>query len=327
MNSEKKKKKRSWISATCIVLAGVLLVGSLAALLPRTTSDSLNQNSIIIERPVDLPKDVLTRAEVLEAVASKAAVKPENGNVINYVSFSEVVSSDKSQISNIPGFVGESYIRYGNISTLDHYLEFTTPDNDSNAGMDSSFRFSVKENGHALSLEYVDYVTVDFDLWTNTDYVNEIAFYFVDSERNIDANPRLLLKNNYQGSTYPVLKSSTDYAFVEDLFEPTKPIHITFVCKIQGGQYEPATSETLVYLDGKLLTSGVNNFTHYNLSSFELYFRASGKSQQGVSVCMDNFQVTTFGDGSENYTGALSDLYNDHSLTLDNCADSVLYKK
>lgn len=328
-----KKKKRSWIRATCIVLVGVLLVGSLAALFPRTTSDSLNQNSILGGAPNEVVvSDKLSRAEMLAAISSKEHVVPANGTETNYITFSEVVSSNTEEVLKSSAFsrVG-SAVNYGVLSTLGHYLEFTTPSDDENAGLDNTFSFRLNKNGDPIDLMNKAYVTVDFDIWTNSEYVKNLAFVFRDSTGSEKDGPRLNIKINQNDC----VEICSDNTYKIDVNYPEKPMHITFVCKLNmdyesgdNGMEYYYSSETLVYVDGKYFCS-TNNFLNYkDLKNFQIYFKKNENySNQGSSVCVDNFQVNTFGTWRKPYIGALDDLYESTSNTLFDCEDSVLYNK
>ena len=321
MNNKKKKRKLLTVIALC--MACVTLFGAMAALLPGSSRD-LNQDIILGSSPneVVLP-DVLSRAEMLTAVSSKAHVVPANATEYNFVSFSEVLSSDKEVISNIPGYAYRNYINYGSISTLDHYLEFTTEEDAQNAKESCAISFDFGKGYSSVNITNMDYITVDFDIWTNTRFANELVFYFTDSLKNIDDNPRLSIKYYEDtGETYIGENTSGRYSGMQFISDPTKPMHLTFVCKLDNG-----SSTTYVYLDGKYLCSA-NNFTHTDLRYFDMYLRpVEERSNQGVSICVDNFQINTFGRYGKPYTGALDDLYESTSKTLFDCEDSVLYNK
>ena len=115
-----------------------------------------------------------------------------------------------------------------------------------------------------------------------------------------------------------MLKSNSDW-FVEDI---TYPLHITYVVKLNHGR----NSDTYTYLNGEFFSSSMNTHTTFDkIDQFRVYF-PSYHNNSGVSVCFDNVQIMTFGNGDETYDGSISTCFDDTSIRLQDVSDSVLYQ-
>ena len=105
-------------------------------------------------------------------------------------------------------------------------------------------------------------------------------------------------------------------------FNGTEPIHVTYVIKAvkSSGKYYP---QIALYLDGEKAITTVLSETK-DLASIRISL-SKQIVEANKSVCLDNIQVSTFGDGSGSYDGAIASAFSENGYKLTKCADSVLY--
>ena len=215
--------------------------------------------------------------------------------------------------------------KYGIFTTENGYAKMST--NDSHAGTvsDSFFSIYANEEREAIMLNEFDYITIDFDLWTDSDYLSPIHFIFLENwQTNLSSTNHLMISKNAEGQYYLNINNSDD---VSREISTSEKLHFTFVIKtkVQSfGYYDP---KVLVYLNGEFITEQACSMSDFGqLEQLRILF-VKQTVEAGKSVCLDNIQVSSFGTRSDGYSGALKAAYMDHSINLTECADSVLYNK
>ena len=217
--------------------------------------------------------------------------------------------------------------KYGIFTTEDGYAKMYT--NDSHAGTESDSFFSIyaNEEREVVELTSFDYMTIDFDLWTDSDYISPINFMFLENwQTNVSSTNHLMIT---KGSDGEYLLSSNDGEHYRQISTSEK-MHFTFVLKTKAnnsGYPKPLNPKLLVYVNGEFISGNVCYISEFlQFEQLRIFF-VYQTVESGKSVCVDNIQVSTFGTSANSYHGALDNAYNDHSINLTECADSVLYNK
>ena len=220
--------------------------------------------------------------------------------------------------------------KYGIFTTEDGYAKMYT--NDSHAGIESDSFFSIyaNEEREAVELTSFDYMTIDFDLWTESDYLSPIRFVFLENwQTNLSSTDHLIITKDTEGDEGEYLLGSNVGEFYKNISTSEK-LHFTFVLKTQAARsgwptyYEP---RVLVYVNGEFVSERVCRISEFTqIEQLRILF-VKQTVEAGKSVCVDNIQVSSFGTSANSYHGALDNAYNDHSINLTECADSVLYNK
>ena len=227
-----------------------------------------------------------------------------------------------SEGEDIMGF-GYAGNKYGTKDFSDGYAKLYTTEEDAGIEIDNHINFVLDKSGNAISFESVDYITLDLDIWTDDSFLLPIVFNFSNSagERFTGNAPKIY--KNSDGEAYFTIHGQESYVKLKT-FNGTEPIHVTFVIKgaKSGSNYYP---QVCIYLDGKRAMTTV-----LAASSDLMNMRLSiGKQvvEANKSVCLDNIQVATFGNGSGSYDGAIATAFSENGYSLTECIDSVLYNK
>ena len=218
--------------------------------------------------------------------------------------------------------------KYGIFTTEDGYAKMYT--NESHAGTESDSFFAIYPNEEraAVDLTKFDYITLDFDLWTDSDYLSPIHFIFLENwQTNLTSTNHLIITKNSDDCYY---LDTNNTGGVSREITTSEVLHFTFVIKtsVQNGGY-PVTYDpkVLVYLNGEFITEKACNMSDFGQFEQLRILFVKQTVEAGKSVCMDNIQVSGFGTSADSYSGALSEAYKDHSINLTECVDSVLYNK
>lgn len=217
--------------------------------------------------------------------------------------------------------------KYGIFTTEDGYAKVQT--NESHAGIESDSFFSIyaNEEREAVELTSFDYMTIDFDLWTESDYLSPIHFMFLENwQTNVSSTNHLMIKLDSDGEYL----LSSNYGDHYRQISTSEKLHFTFILKTQSANsgypttYDP---KILVYVNGEFISENVCHIDEFlQFEQLRIFF-VKQTVEAGKSVCVDNIQVSSFGAYANSYHGALDNAYNDHSINLTECADSVLYNK
>ncbi len=253
------------------------------------------------------------------------------GIVINDLTFSNLMYKDATEgIKNNVVQAGYSVggVKTGIITTEDGYLKFSTDAYD-NENVDTFISLFMKNQStenlsECISIDTFDYMTIDFDVWTDSNFFDYMIFRFQGKDESESASfdklPYLVIVNN--GNSYLASSYETDIP-LKTISVPSEKVHITYVID-NASLY----ARTRIYVNGEYLCGNLSllSDTMSEINFLRVYF-SSGFVDDGRSVCFDNFVVSTFGSGNEAYTGAISELFGDTSINLAECVDSVLYNK
>ena len=218
--------------------------------------------------------------------------------------------------------------KYGIFTTEDGYAKVYTTEAHAGIESDSFFAIYANEEREAIDLSCFDYLTIDFDLWTDSEYISPIHFIFLENwQTNLTSTNHFTITKQSDDCYY--LDINSGYR-IQRIISTSEVLHFTFVVKTNtksSGTSAGISPNVLIYLNGEFITEEaceITNFTQFEQLRM-LFIKQTVEA--GKSVCVDNIQVSKFGTSTNNYHGALSDAYNDHSINLTECADSVLYNK
>ena len=248
------------------------------------------------------------------------------GTVMSSYTFDESVSFDYLNKVALGGF--NPAIKYGQFTTEDGYAKFYTTSADVGVSLDSFFGISLQEESEHIYFNEFDYLTVDFDIWTDSEYILPINFVFMNEISGGSASTsNLKIYNNSSDGIGPYLTiNGNEFDYQYKVLESKERTHITFVIK-SNSYVMNGLPKVSVYVDGEL--KSIDNISITNLG-YKLAVLRMQIPQHSVvedtSLCIDNFTVSTFGSGS-GYKGALNDIFGDSTKTLTDCVDSVLYEK
>ena len=145
----------------------------------------------------------------------------------------------------------------------------------------------------------------------------------------MSSTDHLIITKDTEGDEGEYLLGSNVGEFYKNISTSEK-LHFTFVLKTQAARsgwptyYEP---RVLVYVNGEFVSERVCRISEFTqIEQLRILF-VKQTVEAGKSVCVDNIQVSSFGTSANSYHGALDNAYNDHSINLTECADSVLYNK
>lgn len=266
-----------------------------------------------------------------ESITRPSVQKEFGGQTIASYDFGErLVFNSRYDYEDYPGVFNEGSIKYGYINTDDGCFEFR---NDESGVYDSPyFGFYLKDTqtskSDGLRLDSCDYITIDYNMSTSTGYIFDNGQLSLDvrnsdlgfargSSRlqmfNIDAYQGLYKINSFEGQEMTINDSSLN--------------HFTWVIYIN--HEDISSSWALIYVNGYYAFTFTNIFASESCSIASFRFDRSDKyATEGwaESICFDNFTVNVFGEGAGDYNGAIASLFEDSSITLDDCIDSVLYE-
>ena len=220
--------------------------------------------------------------------------------------------------------------KYGIFTTEDGYAKVYTTEAHAGIESDSFFSIYANEEREAIDLNGFDYLTIDFDLWTESEYISPIHFIFLENwQTNLTSTMHFMITKDAEGCYYMDING---YAFEVKPISTSELLHFTFVVKTNtnaniSGTTVSISPKVLIYVNGEFITDAACKMTSF--TQFEqlrmLFIKQTVEA--GKSVCVDNIQVSKFGTSTNNYHGALDNAYNDHSINLTECVDSVLYNK
>ena len=72
--------------------------------------------------------------------------------------------------------------KYGTKDYSNGYAKLYTTEEDVGIDNDNHINFPLAKSGNAISFESVDYITFDFDIWTDDELIAPISFIFKNSE-------------------------------------------------------------------------------------------------------------------------------------------------
>ena len=321
INKRSKSKKffqRKTISVLCVFMAVLMCAGLLSSFVPSsriTRRPSTNKNSVSSDN-VQSP----TKEEIIESIVNKTMVVPKNGIELNRIDFSSPASSELSEIIKTPGFSYRGGLNFGNLTTENNYLEFSTQNQTSyNGSKSTDFGFCFLDEAKTgspgnLDTNTVDYLTIECDMWSNTKYFDFSFTYFQgDSSSDLVLLPKAEFRFN--GNQF----------YINNLLvsEYLNPIHLTFVIRFNHN----GTADALLYLNGEFLIRTSNVELKFDEFQFLDVYIPSTAFAPDKSVCFDNYQVIGFGNGDGDYNGPISHLFETSQIKLNNCIDSVLYKR
>ena len=184
----------------------------------------------------------------------------------------------------------------------------------------------------AISTGTVDYMTVDFEIWADekedgtADFIRPLHIAFVGTKNDDDFKfvPSMVVGSAKGNDNYLTFENS---AYKSEPFDCTKRTHITYVVamNVSSDGYFPEVS---VYVNGNYVVTFKNAIGNdVDLTKMRITCASSSSNKVvGTSVCVDNVTVATFGNGDGSYSGDISELFEDYSIELSECADSVLYE-
>lgn len=170
-----------------------------------------------------------------------------------------------------------------------------------------------------------DVMMVDFDLEIdNLDDTLSIYTVYRNSEGNIvgaasGCSQYLNVSRNGDKLEYYVsVNGALEHVGSSSLFA-----HITLIYRYNRDNYR--ASDALVYIDGKYVAS-IDGFIKSSVtkaSSLRLHQLNINNTSSPDRFYVDNYSVHIFEMG---YDGAINELLDDTSMTLQECTDSILYK-
>ena len=250
------------------------------------------------------------------------------GTVINNVDFSSSMTKDAlNGISDNVVQNGYSVggVSVGYISTESGSLHYETRAEDvvNSSGAAVNIHFGIHNETkqgsvHPVAKEDYDYITIDFDISTETQYFYRMTFKIQGKDffgnQTVDDYPYFEIIRR-DGEYYLCIYDGG----IVDICTFENASHITFVIDTKDNL-------TKLYLDGEYIYEKENNQNLEYLVYLRAYF-PSGFVEDGCSVDFDNYTVSTFGNGDGTYSGAIDRAFNDRSINLTECVDSVLYNK
>ena len=319
---------KRFFKVIAIFMVVILCLGSISLLFDGGSSDKPSGPGTIVQRPpadTDVPED----PEVPEACSH---VDADDNSLCDkcsesYTDGQDVFGGTVTQLIDFKYGADSDFIfagnKYGTKTYEDGYLKLYTTEEDEGLEIDNFIRLYLCDDRSSISLNLVDYITVDFDIWTDDEFILPLTVIFGNSaEKYFSGNAPRIYESSEGGAYFTIL--GQEGAVVLKRFNGTEPIHVTLIVKPykSGGNYYP---QICMYLDGEKAITTVLAATD-DLGSIRF-----GMGKQTVSanksVCMDNIQVSTFGDGSGSYDGAIATAFSENGYSLTECIDSVLYNK
>ena len=329
-----------------LFLVAILCISLFANLFDGGSTDEPSGPGTIVQKPpadTDVPEDPEVSEECSHVDADDDSFCDKcgesfsdgqdlfGGTVINNLTFSDNVSKDC--LTGLESGTAQGYslggLKDGLITTESGYLQYEmrAEDVENTNSSTETIYFGISNEtrqGYVspVDVSTFDYLTIDFDVWTDTEFFPSIAFKLQGKDSDSSTTN--------DGSYIEIGTSSSDGNYLAKRIDGTvesfgigNEIHLTYVICINRSNIY--LSVVKVYLDGEYLTS-FSSFPHSSLVYLRAYFGV-GYEVPGASVNFDNFTVSTFGNGDGSYKGDLVDLSKDNSITLTECADSVLFNK
>lgn len=331
-----RKSKRRFNKKVTVIITALVCVLSLGLVASLSSfsisgSESLDGNSSHNGKP--LPEQApMTRYRILSE---------------QFFSEPYTASSSLLDYNVIPG-VNTSDATFGTVSTSKGYLEYKSTSSDVGPASESVISLyladgAIADDEATINLSELDYITIDFDIWTNTQYFPEMMLCFegLDSEgvvisnygdlcftiARVDSGTWVTQDNpNAPGQSFEFGTIETE-GYEYKIYEPIKSIHVTYVC------FKNISTSTVLnsryFYDGDVLTwfCADNPLKHFSeLLSMNLIF-PEGTVSEGDSVCIDNLQICAYGNGDNTYDGDISTLFSGLYGNVRKCRDWLLYGK
>ena len=339
----KKRKIKSLFSVGGFILVGIVTLGIIAALIsPAAALGSSGGGGGSSGTSGSVSKPNIENAPIV------------SHRLFNEVYFDEAytVSSDSANKS-MPNVKIDEKMKYGTLDTSNGYLEYSFSAEDGEITSDSEFGiylsgFSTHENEVSIGMSAMDYLVIDFDVWSNGDYFPMMYFSF-DTENRDWWDDNKLCVWQCPVEEYGTVLTRSQFVAMYDMWDPptkddygipkssyvaiqnqNEPLHITILVKVFQDEYELVRD----YLDGDHFTYFVNLFMQIeDCVKFKIGFKESTLNED-YSVCFDNFQFCAYGVGDGSYDGDISRMLNNvegavdnDCLDIKNCRDWVLYGK
>lgn len=249
------------------------------------------------------------------------------GKVTSLDTFDEYVYFD--DLSNKPNMQSfNPHAKYGTFTTEDGYAKLFTTDSDVGTTSDSFFGIYANDEREPISLNSFEYMTIDFDFWTDSEYISPVHFIFVeDASTAVTSDNHFMIYKNDDGG-YSVEINGYQYSSdpLNKEISLSEKLHITFLVKSRAVSGTSSRPDVQIYVNGEYLTDFACNIQHfYQFEQLRVLFPTQ-TVEAGKSVCMDNIQVSTFGSSGNTYSGDIKDAWN-NKTNLTECADSVLFTK
>ena len=177
-----------------------------------------------------------------------------------------------------------------------------------------------------LHLDEAAYITIDFDIWSDTGVLPELAFSLQTS------NEESYLEEYFFGFDYRGdqcfynIHGPLDFFDIDYFMHPVdinSPIHITLLIQVTYSDYENWFYD---YLNGKELCITQDSYLDCALRLLELNVNVLRHSVlENESICIDNLQVYSYGSSPGNYDGDLSKHSPNKPIT--DYTDWILYDK
>ena len=327
MSKNKRKSKKDSIGSTLGFVAAFLVIVMVAGIFmgmsPRSTSskNNVDKDDTTVNKPIDTPNgEEPTVAEFGGAELINHDFENIEYSTSGYL-YQDYMYSSITGLSN-----ASSIVENGNFKLKLAYDESNvTPEN-------GHFGFGIPvDQPDLIDVSVYDYMTFDADYTINEIY-DEFQIYsiFRDSKTSVDSYSDGLLislSQNDDGtdsisfSLFSERESSDKTVFTVD----GNSFHLTYV--FEFNKQDISDSRCFIYINGQYAFS--TEFLYYASNPVEFgvmrhHFSNSILKSSG-SIEIDNVNFYTFGDGDGTYDGALTDLFEDTSIKLEDCTDSILY--
>lgn len=332
----KKRGLKSWLSIGAVVLVSVITLGIVAALISPVaafgSSGSGGSNSG-------------------NSTGSVSRPNIEDAPIVSHRLFNEMYFDEAytvtaaSENKYIPGLKISEAMKYGTLDTTQSYLKYSTSPEDAGKVLNSEFSiyfsgYSTPDNEVAIPSSAMDYLVIDFDVWTESELFPEMYIYF-DEEAELALSFGIFnyfddgvfvsceVFDNQYDSNGEVTGTIRD-KMSQQVYDPSVPFHITFLIVFNQEANEYITN----YYDGNYYTFYVNPYVNLEeILDFRISFPECTLTEN-YSVCLDNIQFCAYGVGDGSYDGDISkllenvsDVTNKTQLDIKNCRDWVLYGK
>ena len=186
--------------------------------------------------------------------------------------------------------------------------------------------FALQESNISVKMRDVDIITFDLDLTLDLNDRIQLGALCKNSSGD-------LVPSNKTNSKYlqivPVGDGSYELCIIQNsalqsVATTDSSFHLTIVYQFNHENY--SDSVAAVYLDGKYITS-LPNFVSGEVSfvtDFRIHQEAKYNLHDDDVIAFSSYVVNAFERG---YDGAINELIEDTSMTLQECSDSILFEK
>lgn len=327
---------KRFFKVIAIFMVVILCLGSISLLFDGGSSDKPSGPGTTVQRPSDDNKEPGENEEPDEPIEPEIPacdhVDADDNSLCdkcseNYTDGQDVFGGTVTQLVDFENGADHNFSfaanKYGTKTYENGYAKLYTTDADEGIELDNHMSIYLCSSQSAISLNAVDYITVDFDIWTEDELIMPITMIFGNSNGDRFTSSAPKIYKNTEGVGYFTIHGQESYVKLKE-FNGTEPIHVTLVISPlkSGSNYYP---QICMYLDGERAITTVLGATS------DLFSIRFGMGKQTVSanksVCMDNIQVATFGSGNGAYDGAIATAFSENGYNLTECVDSVLYNK